>query len=127
MVKVSSDKIVISDTPTGKIKTYLKNIQQESWSFSLDSKINLEFSLTYSSAEPRLYSCSFCQRAVDSAWSLVQHVQTSHGIQIYSEESKPGRVGESAQTPQPDTPALGLSQVQEKQKTIKKSDERPIL
>ena len=64
-------------------------------------------------AEPRLYSCSFCQRAVDSAWALVQHVQTSHGIQIYSEESKPGRVGESAQALQPDTPAPGLSQVQE--------------
>lgn len=40
---------------------------------------------TVSSSEPKLYSCSFCQKPSDSAWGLVQHVQNSHGIQIYSE------------------------------------------
>merc|ERR1719192_465474 len=39
---------------------------------------------TVSSSEPKLYSCSFCQKPFETAWSLVQHVQTSHGIQIYS-------------------------------------------
>ena len=30
-------------------------------------------------SEPKLYSCSFCQKPSDTAWDLVQHVQTSHG------------------------------------------------
>jgi len=39
---------------------------------------------TVSSSEPKTYSCSVCQKQSDSAWSLVQHVQTNHGIQIYN-------------------------------------------
>ena len=30
-------------------------------------------------SEPKLYSCSFCQKPSDTAWDLVQHVQTNHG------------------------------------------------
>ena len=30
-------------------------------------------------SEPKLYSCSFCQKPSDTAWDLVQHVQSSHG------------------------------------------------
>ena len=36
-------------------------------------------------SEPREYICSFCKINTESAWSLVQHVQTVHGVQIYSE------------------------------------------
>ena len=35
----------------------------------------------YFLAEPKLYSCSFCQKPFETAWSLVQHVQTNHGKQ----------------------------------------------
>lgn len=39
---------------------------------------------TVSSSEPKLYACSVCQKPSETAWSLVQHVQHAHGIQIYS-------------------------------------------
>ncbi len=39
----------------------------------------------FSISEPREYICSFCKINTESAWSLVQHVQTVHGVQIYSE------------------------------------------
>ncbi len=35
--------------------------------------------------EPRDYTCSFCRSSSESAWGLVQHVQSVHGVQIYSE------------------------------------------
>ena len=44
-----------------------------------------EKSLFFFISEPREYICSFCKINTESAWSLVQHVQSVHGVQIYSE------------------------------------------
>ncbi|CAG7833816.1 unnamed protein product [Allacma fusca] len=37
------------------------------------------------SSEPFRYVCSTCQHVCQSAWALIQHVQHSHGVKIYSE------------------------------------------
>ncbi|CAL4126792.1 unnamed protein product [Meganyctiphanes norvegica] len=47
--------------------------------------------------EPARYVCGTCGSIIVSAWSLVQHVQSTHGILIYREPGQPGPV--TSQTP----------------------------
>ena len=39
-------------------------------------------------AEPGMFTCSSCKKSLDSAWSLIQHVEKLHGIQCCLENDR---------------------------------------
>ncbi|CAM1309855.1 Uncharacterised protein g5263 [Pycnogonum litorale] len=41
-----------------------------------------------SNSEPNTYVCCTCKNQFTSAWSLLQHVQNDHGVQLYFEKHK---------------------------------------
>ena len=38
-------------------------------------------------SEPTSVACTTCKKRFDSAWHLLQHVQTAHGIKVYDDEA----------------------------------------
>ena len=46
--------------------------------------------------EPIKFFCGTCRKRYDSAWSLVQHAQRSHGMRIYFDASSQASVNPTA-------------------------------
>ena len=54
-----------------------------------------------------MYFCGICRKKFDSAWSLVQHVQSAHNIRIYFDATSPVSALETATSRAPVTPTPG--------------------
>ena len=73
-----------------KVRTLFSNIEYES-----KSDQNTK-SLLFFISEPLVYFCGICRKKFDSAWSLVQHVQSAHNIRIYFDATSPVSALETA-------------------------------
>lgn len=54
--------------------------------------------------EPRCLQCSQCSRRLNSAWELIQHLQSVHGTRLYGTTNSSGNSLSNTPAPSPSTP-----------------------
>ncbi|XP_008554748.1 B-cell lymphoma/leukemia 11A [Microplitis demolitor] len=55
-------------------------------------------------SEPRCLQCSQCSRRLNSAWDLIQHVQSVHGARLYGVPNSSANSSSNTPAPSPPTP-----------------------